>query len=217
MTTRFVVWHIPQAGVVLPTYYIDRACQPVALRLYAETAPNGGDLLVDVLDDSASIMNSNNRQKVAFKDEDGYIEYGTPVGTFQVNETITGGTSGATARVKAQTKSRITVYDNPATAFTVAETITGGTSAATGVVDAYVKQVKNWTPSVVAGQARANLPKSKTSNEAAQDFQPSIEIAEGSWLSFKVLEYNGAQNITAQLELEDLAESVERRPGIGGM
>ena len=55
-------------------------------------------------------------------------------GTFVDNETITGGTSGATTTINealTATTSRIVL---PSTDFTVGETITGGTSGATGVV-----------------------------------------------------------------------------------
>tara|TARA_R110002012_G_scaffold316854_1_gene532415 strand:+ start:471 stop:1325 length:855 start_codon:yes stop_codon:yes gene_type:complete len=55
-------------------------------------------------------------------------------GTFVDNETITGGTSGATTTINealTATTSRIVL---PSTDFTVGETITGGTSGATGTV-----------------------------------------------------------------------------------
>jgi hypothetical protein len=55
-------------------------------------------------------------------------------GTFVDNETITGGTSGATTTISealTSTTSRIVL---PSTDFTVGETITGGTSGATGTV-----------------------------------------------------------------------------------
>ena len=55
-------------------------------------------------------------------------------GTFVDNETITGGTSGATTTISqalTATTSRIVL---PSTDFTVGETITGGTSGATGTV-----------------------------------------------------------------------------------
>ena len=211
MSDRILVWHIPNPGVALPRFYIDRDSEPVALRIYAETAPNGGDLLVDILDDGVSIMNSNNYQKMTFKDEDAYIEFGTPSGTFTVNETVTGGTSSATARVKANKLGHLTLTDVSGT-FSVSETITGGSSAATGVVNAYVKQVKNYTKAIIAGQSHASLPKNKNSESAAQDFQQSVEIAEGSWLSLNPLDLMGASNVTVQLELKNLAESIESRP-----
>ncbi len=66
------------------------------------------------------------------------INYSGLVGTFQLNETITGGTSGATAIVIADDGSsqlRITAI---AGSFTIGETITGGTSGATATIDSYL-------------------------------------------------------------------------------
>ena len=209
MNTRFIVWHIPVLGTPLPKYYIDRDVEPRALRIYAGIAPSSTDLLVDILDDGVSIMNSNNRQKVTFKNEESYLEFNALSGTFTIGETITGGTSGATAKIDSKAVGHLTIYEVSGT-FTVGETITGGTSAATAVVNAYVKQVKNSTKSQVAGQSRAMLPKDKSSSEAAQDFIPGVEIEEGSWLSLSVLEAAGANNITVQLEVEELKESEEQ-------
>lgn len=211
MSDRIFVWHIPSLPAEVPTYYIDKDCLPTALRIYAERAPGSGDLLVDILDDGVSIMNGNNYQKVTFKDEPGYIEFGTPSGTFTVVETITGGTSGATAKVTSNRCGRLGITDASTTAFTVAETITGGSSSATGVVNAYVKAIKNSTKEVIAGQSRANLPKNKNAHSAAQDFKPGVQIAEGSWVSLSLLDAAGASGITVQLEVEELAVSTEKR------
>lgn len=208
--TRYIVWHIPNPGAPLPRFYVDRASEPAALRIRAETAPNGGDFLVDVLDDGVSIMNFNNADKVSISNVDGYIEFGTPSGTFIVKELVTGGTSSATARVSANSFGRLTLYDISAV-FTAGETITGGTSGATGVVGTFVRPLRSVSHTTVVGQAHANLPKNKNANESAEDFQNGVQIAEGSWLSLDVLEANGASNITVQLELDALSESVESR------
>src|SRR3990170_2981310 len=84
MLDRHLVWHISSPGVPLPVYYIDRDSEPSGLRIYAETPPNGGDLLVDILDDGVSIMNSNNSNKVTFKAEDAYTEPSLSTLTFAV-------------------------------------------------------------------------------------------------------------------------------------
>ncbi len=211
--TRFLIWHIANPGVPTPTFYVDRDCEPIGLRIYAETAPNGGDLLVDILDDGVSIMKSNDYEKMTIKNEQGYIEFGTPSGTFTVNETVTGGTSAATAKVAENKSGRLTlILDSPsATVFTVGETITGGSSSATGVVNAYVRQTRSAARTIVAGQSHANLPKNKNSNDTAKDFIDMVQIKEGSWVSLKEIILNGASNVTVQLELNDLSESVESR------
>jgi len=55
-------------------------------------------------------------------------------GTFQANETITGGTSGATTTISSITSATVLDIIIPSTDFTVGETVTGGTSGATGTV-----------------------------------------------------------------------------------
>ena len=62
---RILVWHIPEgrvkAGTVSqgPVYYADHDYAPEALRLYAQRAPDGGDLKVDIRDDGVSIFTGN--------------------------------------------------------------------------------------------------------------------------------------------------------------
>jgi len=55
-------------------------------------------------------------------------------GTFQANETITGGTSGESTTINTITSATVFVITVPTGEFTVGETITGGTSGATGIV-----------------------------------------------------------------------------------
>ena len=55
-------------------------------------------------------------------------------GTFQANETITGGTSGESTTINTVTSATVFVVTVPIGDFTVGETVTGGTSGATGVV-----------------------------------------------------------------------------------
>lgn len=62
------------------------------------------------------------------------LELSSVSGTFQPNETVTGGTSGATAIVDSVTDDDLFVGSVAGT-FSVGETITGGTSGATGTLD----------------------------------------------------------------------------------
>ena len=55
-------------------------------------------------------------------------------GTFQADETLTGGTSGTTTTVKTRVDGPNITIIVPIDDFTVGETVTGGTSGATGVV-----------------------------------------------------------------------------------
>src|SRR3990167_7880371 len=195
------IWHIPTSGSPTPTFYVDRDCEPLALRIHAGRAPDAV-LLLDVLDDGVSIMNSNDYIKWTFEHEDAYIEFGTPSGTFTVNETITGGTSSVTAKVSANRLGRLTLYDVSGV-FTLAETITGGSSSATGVVNSFVRQKKSAKQTTVSGRPHASLLKGETSSDAAQDFKPGTDIREGSWLSLSVIDMAGAQNVTVQLDVTE--------------
>ena len=62
---RFLVWHIPH-GLARggddsqgPVFYADHDYDPGAFRLYAQRAPDGGDMTVDVRDDGVSIFTGN--------------------------------------------------------------------------------------------------------------------------------------------------------------
>jgi len=207
MADRILTWHIPTPGSPTPVFYADKNYEPKELRIYAERAPGAGDLLVDILDDGVSIMDDNSYQKLTFKAEDAYLEVGTPSATaFTVNESISGVTSGASAKVRefSLTKGRLTLYDVGTTAFTVGESLLGASSGATGVVNAYVRAIKSAANTTVAGQSRANLPKGKNSNDTAQDFKTGVQIGEGSWVSLSIPDFAGASNVTVQLEMGEL-------------
>lgn len=63
------------------------------------------------------------------------LDVSSVTGSFSVGETITGGTSGATADIHAIDGSNIKVVNYSLTPFTLTETITGGTSGATATLD----------------------------------------------------------------------------------
>jgi hypothetical protein len=58
----------------------------------------------------------------------------TVSGTFALNETITGGTSGVSTTISTLTSATEFIVGIPTGTFTVGETVTGGTSGATGTV-----------------------------------------------------------------------------------
>jgi len=62
------------------------------------------------------------------------LNYSNLNGAFQVGETVTGGTSGATGTIESDTGSSMIIQLNSGQ-FQVGETITGGTSGATATVD----------------------------------------------------------------------------------
>ncbi len=69
------------------------------------------------------------------------LDYNTLVGVFQVGETITGSTSGATATVVTDNGSDSMTVTNVVGFFTEGETITGGTSGATAFLNSFVPGV----------------------------------------------------------------------------
>lgn len=66
----------------------------------------------------------------------GSIDVSGVSGVFVLDETITGGTSGATAVIKRIESGVLFYCNNSNTAFSTSETVTGGTSGATATVDA---------------------------------------------------------------------------------
>lgn len=61
---RYLIWHIPH-GLARggdasqgPVFYADHDYTPEAFRLYAQRAPEGGDLKVDIRADGVSIFSS---------------------------------------------------------------------------------------------------------------------------------------------------------------
>ncbi len=92
------------------------------------------------------------------------VNYNTLVGKFSIGETVTGGTSGATAIVKADSGSLIVGNStNYPTVFQVGETITGGTSGATAVSTGVISPAidlsggTNATPSASGLVHKSNL------------------------------------------------------------
>lgn len=59
---RILTFHYHDTTVgekrMLPTYYIEADYTPVAVRIYAETAPSTGDAKIDIYDDGVSIFNN---------------------------------------------------------------------------------------------------------------------------------------------------------------
>ena len=84
----------------------------------------------------------------------------TTLGSFTVDETLTGGTSGATGTYKASNTDTNVVNIYPVSGtFTVGETITGGSSSATAVIDSFdttsigvTTAALNISPGVYTGQ-----------------------------------------------------------------
>jgi hypothetical protein len=202
MADRIIVWYFPTLPAKGPAYYIEQDYSPTALRIHTEVAP-GGDLQVNIFDDGVSILRSSTTMLTNIKLEDPYIEFGTPTGTFRTSETITGGTSSATAKVKKVASGKLTLMDVSGI-FTVGETITGATSAATGVVNAYVREIRSVSNTSKADEPLIILYKNESSSSSAANFTDGTAISEGSWLTCTIPDAAGAKGITVQLELNSL-------------
>lgn len=71
------------------------------------------------------------------KPNNGYLKYLAPSGPFDLGETITGGTSGATAKIFRFHGTEEFYLQNIVGVFQVGETITGGTSTETATLDSF--------------------------------------------------------------------------------
>lgn len=77
------------------------------------------------------------------------LDYDAGVGTFVAEETITGGTSGATARIKEVFTTYLLIVGRSTTDFDNNEEITGGTSDATADVDNASGAINNPPESII--------------------------------------------------------------------
>jgi hypothetical protein len=61
MADRVLIWHIPDVPYPpsVPAYYLDADYTKGAVRIFAETAPYGKDLKIDILADGVSIFNDS--------------------------------------------------------------------------------------------------------------------------------------------------------------
>ena len=210
MVNRIVTWHIPQPGAPLPGFYMERDYTPEKVRIYAEQAPSGGDLEVDIRDDGVTIfanrVSTIEKKSVVYSE----ISYNTLVSTFTLDEIITGGTSAAKGRVVTNARGNMELTLIGTVAFSVGETITGASSAATAVILYFYRGGNPLTYSTGAAKTTAILPKNANLEEHAEDF-PSSEatIEAGSVLTCHEIKSNGAANVTVQLELESLDDEDE--------
>lgn len=59
MADRQLIWstlHYPESGVMLPAYYLEGEYEPVAVRIYADSAPKVEACTFDIYDDGTSIF-----------------------------------------------------------------------------------------------------------------------------------------------------------------
>uniref|UniRef100_A0A6M3XV57 Uncharacterized protein n=1 Tax=viral metagenome TaxID=1070528 RepID=A0A6M3XV57_9ZZZZ len=200
MADRILVWSPSTHDAV---FYLDEDYSPDALRIHAKDAPTLGDLVVDILDDGVSVMETGTNTIQKMTKTNGQIWYGTYSGTFQVGELVSGGSSGAYGEVISTASGMLEIlHTTPTTAFTVTETITGATSLATATVDAWVAPQEYDTPETTARTSNARLGQGETLNEEAEDFGPDKPtLQKGSLVTLSILKSGGANGVTVQLEL----------------
>jgi len=130
--TEYIEEAFERCGLVMRTGYDLKTAKRSMNLLFADWANRG--------------LNQWTIEQVSITLADGIAEY--PAGTltmtvgatasFSVAETITGGTSGATASITSKPSSTSLAITIPSGTFTSGETITGGTSGATTTVSAAV-------------------------------------------------------------------------------
>lgn len=102
-----------------------------------------------------------------------YLTLTSVTGTFVAGETITGGTSGATAIINVTGSSKI-VCRNVSGTFTAAETITGGTSGATGTAST----VNNTTAVALFVEMRGRSASQGTPDSGGRELQDIIDAVD---------------------------------------
>ncbi len=212
MADRVLTWHIPEikgTGRQGPTFYVEDDYEEIAVRVHAETAPVDGELQIDILDDDVSIFNNKASSRDSVTENNPEIEFHGLTGLFSVNETITGGTSSATAKILSTNNiGHMELQKLNATAFSTAETITGASSAATATVDKYVPPSKTLKTISTDSNTYISLEEEDNTEEMAEDFN-STPIEKGSWVSLNIGKTGGANNITVHLELKRLSDPDE--------
>lgn len=211
---RILVWHDKQLSdsnePFGPTYYLERAYAPQKMRVYARVAPSGAPLEVEIRDDGVSILANRAVSYTTLSREASVITYGTPTGTFQVGEIVTGGTSGARAELVSFSRGIMLVQHIGAASFSADETVTGATSGATLTVHSFARAGLKTTETQNEANNSTILAEGSNLNEMADDFlsaEPVLE--EGSLITCYIKKGSGAQDITVQLELESLDEESE--------
>lgn len=203
---RILNWHF--GGPDQPSFYIERDYTPSHLRIYSPVAPSGGDLEIDIRDDGVSIFADRTVPVTSYVKTDAEIQYSSQSAGFTVGETVTGGTSSATGVVVSDTLGDLRLT-NTAGDFVVDETITGGTSSSTANVDGYSAGGITETTTQDEAKNVAILAEGDTLNEMEDDFIDDPVIETGSIVTCHLINANGANNFTVQLELESLDEEDE--------
>jgi hypothetical protein len=193
-----------------PAFYMERDYTPLHVRLYAGITARGDGLKVDIRDDGTSIFRTKTPTRITTKQVDSEIQYSAQSGAFTAGETVTGGTSSATAVVRFDTLGNLQLTQESVASFSVGETITGGTSGSTATVDSFVRGSPSTTITVGKAENVAILPAGANLDTMAEDFaNEGATIAEGSIVTCHKVESNGANDITVQLELESLDSDEE--------
>jgi hypothetical protein len=78
MAERILTWHYSEPNQPLPAFYADEDYEKVAVRIYAEVAPNAGDFEVDIFDDGVSIFSN---RAATFNDTNKNDSYSDPADT----------------------------------------------------------------------------------------------------------------------------------------
>lgn len=87
---RILTWHekdVVGSSRIGPTYYMEKAYQPVAVRLHAEKSSPDGNLEVDIFDDGVSIFSNRSASHLSSSTTVGpTVTYDTPVTTISLSK-----------------------------------------------------------------------------------------------------------------------------------
>lgn len=201
--TRIFTWYVDESSNQSQTFIADRDYRPEAVRVHARIAPDAGDMEFDILDDGVSIfgtrkINSNTISRTPA--EIGLNGESSTSPLFTLGETVTGGTSSATAIVNVELPGHLTVRVISGV-FSVNETITGGTSGSTANVTYFLAAQEKTNTVNETVKDLPTLRKGNNSEEVAEDFGPAASTIEKYSLLTLSLPTNSGKGITVQLEL----------------
>lgn len=210
MADRILTWYLEEVkgdgtnqGIA---YCLDTGyALPARVRVRAQIPPSGADLILDIKADGESIFGTYTTQSRSFNNSYSEIEYHTLSGLFQNRETISGGTSFASAEITDIHRNigHMDVELSGTTKFTVGEIITGAPSTATAVVDAFVLGGLSHEYSPVTNNYRAVLIDGQTSEDNAENFaSDKTLLSQYSWITLDVIQSGGAKGISVALELD---------------
>lgn len=213
---RYLEWHIANGvpvGRSGPAYRLDRDYSPVRAWIHLDAAIRAGNTLaVDIkVDGVSAFVAAGSRDYVTTKPTVPIIAFyaqssadSSTLDKFTDGETVTGGTSSATAIVAKTDVAQgvLELTRTTFTNFTVDETITGGTSGTTALVKYFRPGELNTSQVRIANQELFALQEGDKDLILRRDGFSDVLYELDSIVTLDVLDGGVATDLTVGLELE---------------